>query len=288
MAEYTDMSTESDQDLTTLLDQLTAADMCNPLDFNSNATYHLQRPTSLFDAMTSSSSTDYVTSPQYDVSSLPVVTLSDEEKTLLTKEGLTIPSHLPLTRQEQKQLNKVLRMIRNKDSAKASRKRKQQYIEGLEHRVKLCTIQNWQLHRQVQHLEQQNMSLLEYLRKLQTLFTRPTQTLVRTQTTYLMVFLLSFAILLPALFGSLFHHQMSSQLHQHDILHTDATSAKLTVVLFSAIPLDAVVITTDDVIDDVTRPPTSADDIRLQSTNLTQNDNNQTSLKAMSHQLCAL
>ena len=42
-------------------------------------------------------------------------------------------------------------------SAKESRKRKMEYIEGLEKRVKHCTVQNRQLVDKVNKLEKQNM-----------------------------------------------------------------------------------------------------------------------------------
>ena len=42
-------------------------------------------------------------------------------------------------------------------SAKESRKRKQDYIDGLEKRVKVCTVQNLQLQKKVQNLEKQNL-----------------------------------------------------------------------------------------------------------------------------------
>ena len=43
------------------------------------------------------------------------------------------------------------------ESAKESRKRKQEYVAGLEKRVKVCTAQNVQLQKKVQNLEKQNM-----------------------------------------------------------------------------------------------------------------------------------
>lgn len=41
-------------------------------------------------------------------------------------------------------------------SAKVSRKRKQEYVDGLEKRVKVCTLQNRQLQQKVEKLEKQN------------------------------------------------------------------------------------------------------------------------------------
>ena len=41
-------------------------------------------------------------------------------------------------------------------SAKESRKRKMDYVDGLEKRVKICTVENQTLQKKVQSLEKQN------------------------------------------------------------------------------------------------------------------------------------
>uniref|UniRef100_O43889-3 Isoform 2 of Cyclic AMP-responsive element-binding protein 3 n=1 Tax=Homo sapiens TaxID=9606 RepID=O43889-3 len=93
--------------------------------------------------------------------------LTDEEKSLLEKEGLILPETLPLTKTEEQILKRVRRKIRNKRSAQESRRKKKVYVGGLESRVLKYTAQNMELQNKVQLLEEQNLSLLDQLRKLQ-------------------------------------------------------------------------------------------------------------------------
>ncbi|XP_014386958.1 PREDICTED: cyclic AMP-responsive element-binding protein 3 isoform X2 [Myotis brandtii] len=93
--------------------------------------------------------------------------LTDEEKRLLEQEGLTLPGTLPLTKMEEQVLKRVRRKIRNKKSAQESRRKKKVYVGGLESRVLKYTAQNLELQNKVQLLEEQNLSLLDQLRRLQ-------------------------------------------------------------------------------------------------------------------------
>uniref|UniRef100_A0A8C8S3Z5 cAMP responsive element binding protein 3 like 3 n=1 Tax=Pelusios castaneus TaxID=367368 RepID=A0A8C8S3Z5_9SAUR len=120
--------------------------------------------------------------------------LTEDEKKLLAKEGVTLPTQLPLTKYEERVLKKIRRKIRNKQSAQESRKKKKEYIDGLESRMSACTAHNQELQRKVFHLEKQNSSLLEQLRKLQALVVQSTSKAAQTGTC-VAVLLLSFALI---------------------------------------------------------------------------------------------
>ena len=79
-------------------------------------------------------------------------------------------------------LRSVRRRIRNKASARNSRKKKQDYMEALEQRVKFCTDEKRQLEKKVTALEKQNSSLIGQLKRLQKLVTDGTRQNARTGT----------------------------------------------------------------------------------------------------------
>ncbi|XP_062816305.1 cyclic AMP-responsive element-binding protein 3-like protein 3 [Anolis carolinensis] len=120
--------------------------------------------------------------------------LTEDERKLLAKEGLALPSQLPLTKYEERILKKIRRKIRNKQSAQESRKKKKEYIDGLESRMSACTAQNQELQRKVVHLEKQNLSLLQQLKKLQGLVMQSSSKAAQTSTC-VAVLLLSFALI---------------------------------------------------------------------------------------------
>ncbi|XP_078524651.1 cyclic AMP-responsive element-binding protein 3-like protein 4 [Lissotriton helveticus] len=125
----------------------------------------------------------------------PELMLTDEEKRLLSQEGVALPNNLPLTKAEERILKKVRRKIRNKQSAQDSRRRKKEYIDGLESRVAACSAQNQELHKKVQELEKHNVSLLTQLRRLQTLI-KQTSTKAAQTSTCILIFLFSLALLI--------------------------------------------------------------------------------------------
>ncbi|XP_034026445.1 cAMP responsive element binding protein 3-like 3 like [Thalassophryne amazonica] len=123
------------------------------------------------------------------------IMLTEEEKRLLAKEGATLPTHMPLTKAEERTLKRVRRKIRNKQSAQESRKKKKVYVDGLENRVAVCTAHNLELQKKVQILQKQNISLVEQLRKLQAMVKMSTLK-ASTTSTCVMVFLLSFCLII--------------------------------------------------------------------------------------------
>uniref|UniRef100_A0A8D1UQ28 BZIP domain-containing protein n=1 Tax=Sus scrofa TaxID=9823 RepID=A0A8D1UQ28_PIG len=128
--------------------------------------------------------------------------LTEEEKRLLEKEGLTLPGTLPLTKMEEQVLRRVRRKIRNKKSAQESRRKKKVYVGSLESRVLKYSAQNLELQNKVQLLEEQNLSLLDQLRRLQSMVIQ-TANKASSSSTCILVLLFSFCLLfVPAMYSS--------------------------------------------------------------------------------------
>ncbi|KAJ2949508.1 hypothetical protein O0L34_g15430 [Tuta absoluta] len=149
----------------------------------------------------------------------PRLVLTAEERRLLAKEGITLPTSYPLTKHEERELKRIRRKIRNKISAQDSRKRKKEYVDGLEDRVKQCTSENQTLIRRIKILQSQNQSLTQQLKRLQNVLTGvTTSTSGKTAqpATCLLVLLLSVALVaLPSVREEL-HSRKPSELHKHE------------------------------------------------------------------------
>ncbi|XP_047995987.1 uncharacterized protein LOC125233878 isoform X2 [Leguminivora glycinivorella] len=139
--------------------------------------------------------------PQNSGGGYPRLVLTPEERRLLAKEGITLPTSYPLTKHEERELKRIRRKIRNKISAQDSRKRKKEYVDGLEDRVKQCTAENQTLIRRIKILQSQNQSLSAQLKRLQNVLTGATTAGGKAQpATCLLVLLLSVALVaLPSL-----------------------------------------------------------------------------------------
>lgn len=125
----------------------------------------------------------------------PDLMLTEEEQRLLNQEGIALPNNLPLTKAEERILKKVRRKIRNKQSAQDSRRRKKDYIDGLESRVSACSVQNQELQKTVHQLEKHNMSLIAQLRRLQSLI-KLTSTKAAQTGTCILIFIFSLALII--------------------------------------------------------------------------------------------
>ncbi|XP_023267241.1 cyclic AMP-responsive element-binding protein 3-like protein 3-B [Seriola lalandi dorsalis] len=121
--------------------------------------------------------------------SLQELVLNEDEKTLLAKEGVNLPSKLPLSKFEERVLKKIRRKIRNKRSAQESRKKKRDYVDSLEGRMSACGAHNLELQRKIQQLEETNNVLLEQLNRLQALLPNSSSKTTHKGTCILVLFL---------------------------------------------------------------------------------------------------
>lgn len=139
--------------------------------------------------------------PKFTVTSkrgkYPALELSEEEKRICEREGIKLPTHYPLSREEERNLKRIRRKIRNKVSAQDSRRRKKEYIDNMEDRVRACTEENNQLHKRIEQLETQNKTLASQMKRLHQIIINGGFTTRQNQTsTAMMVLLLSTALFL--------------------------------------------------------------------------------------------
>ncbi|XP_070775789.1 cyclic AMP-responsive element-binding protein 3-like protein 3-A [Enoplosus armatus] len=129
--------------------------------------------------------------------SLQELVLNEDEKKLLAKEGVNLPSKLPLSKFQERVLKKIRRKIRNKHSAQESRKKKREYVDSLEGRMSACSANNLELQRKIQQLEKTNNALLEQLSRLQALLPNSSNK-TKHRGTCILVLLLSFSLLISS------------------------------------------------------------------------------------------
>ncbi|XP_065213552.1 uncharacterized protein LOC135840793 [Planococcus citri] len=125
----------------------------------------------------------------------PRLHLTPEEQKLADKEGIKLPTRYPLTKKEERELKRIRRKIRNKISAQDSRRRKKEYVDGLEERVKRCSEENAHLMKRIKTLQSQNVSLAAQVRKLQASLARSSGQTAQPRTC-LLVLIMSLALVL--------------------------------------------------------------------------------------------
>lgn len=146
--------------------------------------------------------------PVVQVSELSEVKLTSEEKRLLDKEGINLPAYHPLTKMEDRELKRIRRKIRNKISAQDSRKRKKEYVDGLEERVRRGSEENKNLIQRVRELQKKNKTLMAHINKLQSLIFNSTSSKATPSTCLMVVMLSVLLVSLPNIRPS----QMSKEL----------------------------------------------------------------------------
>ncbi|CAG4943760.1 unnamed protein product [Parnassius apollo] len=167
----------------------------------------------------------------------PRLVLTAEERRLLAKEGISLPTSYPLTKHEERELKRIRRKIRNKISAQDSRKRKKEYVDGLEDRVKQCTAENQTLMRRIKLLQTQNQTLTAQLKRIQSVLTGVTNGSTGKSAqpaTCLLVLLLSVALVaLPSVRDELRNEPAKAHAHAHATNNAHAPPA-ITRTLLSA------------------------------------------------------
>ncbi|XP_037310726.2 cyclic AMP-responsive element-binding protein 3-like protein 4 [Pungitius pungitius] len=140
---------------------------------------------------------EYPSSPGGDLL-IPDLHLTEEEQQVLTQEGVSLPNSLPLSKAEERILKRVRRKIRNKQSAQDSRRRRKEYIDGLESRAVAYSSENKELQRTVEQLEKRNMSLSAQLGRLQSLIQQTVSRGAQTTTCLLLILVSLGLIIMPS------------------------------------------------------------------------------------------
>eukprot|EP00049_Salpingoeca_infusionum_P017132 m.351842 g.351842 ORF g.351842 m.351842 type:complete len:469 (-) comp16374_c0_seq1:242-1648(-) len=122
---------------------------------------------------------------------------TDEEFALLRKEGWKYPRTAKLNKDQEKELKKLRRKIKNKISAQESRTKRRQYTKILEEKVRQEKESNVSLKANVKSLREENSSLLSQLRLLQSKLSKLTGNSATSAGTALMLVGLCFSMFTP-------------------------------------------------------------------------------------------
>lgn len=121
-----------------------------------------------------------------------LASLTPRERDILESKGLSLDGTTPLSKEEEKRIRSERRKIRNKDSAKESRRKKTEYIQVLEKRAEAST----QLKQRCDELEKENTTLLTRVAQMQKYIAELTRALPNTGAGFpLMMLLMTFSFL---------------------------------------------------------------------------------------------
>ena len=161
------------------------------------------------------------------VGELSEVKLTSEEKRLLDKEGIQLPAYHPLTKLEDRELKRIRRKIRNKISAQDSRKRKKEYVDGLEERVRRGSEENRNLMQRVKELQKKNKTLMAHINKLQSLIFNSTSSKATPSTCLMIVMLSVLLVSLPNIRLSQMNKELSTEQEQVTISRSLLSTKKV-------------------------------------------------------------
>ncbi|RZC41218.1 uncharacterized protein BDFB_001189 [Asbolus verrucosus] len=161
------------------------------------------------------------------VNELTEVKLTPEEKRLLDKEGIQLPAYHPLTKMEDRELKRIRRKIRNKISAQDSRKRKKEYVDGLEERVRRGSEENRNLMQRVKELQKKNKTLMAHINKLQSLIFNSTSSKATPSTCLMIVMLSVLLVSLPNIHLSQMNKELSTEQEQVTISRSLLSTKKV-------------------------------------------------------------
>lgn len=178
--------------------------LCLLLEMNNNVGLQRRHKQTMPSSPEPTTTADDVSASEEDTtgSQYPLLTLTAEEKRLLSKDGIKLPCRYPLTKHEERELKRIRRKIRNKISAQDSRKRKKEYVDGLEERVKQCSEENRSLVKRIKLLQLQNNKLSSQLSKLQALVFKTGTSRAHPATCLMIVLLSVMLVTLPNLRNS--------------------------------------------------------------------------------------
>eukprot|EP00042_Codosiga_hollandica_P036962 m.287068 g.287068 ORF g.287068 m.287068 type:complete len:372 (+) comp55009_c0_seq1:108-1223(+) len=104
--------------------------------------------------------------------------ITPQDRAMLRAEGYDVPDDAILTKDQEKELRKLRRKIKNKLCAQDARRKKKAYLGGLETKVESSSTTNKALQARVKLLENENKSLMQQLMDLRRSIGQPASVLM--------------------------------------------------------------------------------------------------------------